>query len=95
MGVTTFGFTKVEVIEQGGLRPYNQPQSEETTPCEFLKDRGSIAYNLYEKFHISSKPVLIPHYVSETATSEPASSIVERRHSIVLARFSFNCQPKQ
>ena len=39
MGVTTFGFTKVEVIEQGGLRPYNQPQSEETTlvyptPCD-------------------------------------------------------------
>ena len=31
MGVTTFGFTKVEVIEQGGLRPYNQPQCEETT----------------------------------------------------------------
>ena len=39
MGVTTFGFTKVEVIEQGGLRPNNQPQSEETTlvyptPCD-------------------------------------------------------------
>jgi hypothetical protein len=39
MGVTTFGFTKVEVIEQGGLRPDNQPQSEETTlvyptPCD-------------------------------------------------------------
>ena len=34
MGVTTFGFTKVEVIGQGGLRPYNQPQSEETTLAE-------------------------------------------------------------
>ena len=31
MDVTTFGFTKVEVIEQGGLRPNNQPQCEETT----------------------------------------------------------------
>ena len=37
MGVTTFGFTKVEVIEQGGLWPYNQPQCEETT-LELLEE---------------------------------------------------------
>jgi len=37
MGVTTFGFTKTEVIEQGGLWPYNQPQCEETT-LELLEE---------------------------------------------------------